>query len=305
MKNTKQTTMLSWLIGAPLRFSVLTTIFTLFLTVLYGTMAKNISALRFINPIDVFLIIGFISVVCSSIFCARKLNTKTLDRKTFVAISNAQTMLATAIIFFSSLLMSLSPSVLLTLQSIAAQGLSPSLLLATITMSIFFMYTIGLFMCCAYAKIRRAQTMGIPTWKIIFSIPFGFSMTWIPGYFIDSPKSKDTIEIKTKWYNQLTTKILSKPVATALAFCTITVASGVFFGFSSVLLTFASAMIFSICTMRTKPNEFAKHIGGTYSTLAVVINIVFIISLGISFTTAVRNMPSPAPMEITISETNL
>ena len=143
--------------------------------------------------------------------------------------------------------------------------------------------------------------MNIPTWKIIFSIPFGFGMTWIPGYFIEDKKSTTHVEIKSKWYNKLTDAIIAKPMAIALAFCITVAASGIFFGFSSVLLTFASAMLFSICTMYIKPNDFIKRIGKTYATWAVIINIVFIISLTISFAMAINH--AHKTMHVNINDT--
>lgn len=303
MKPTSKKTLTSWLISAPLRFSIFCTIFTLGLTILYGILAKQISILRFINPVDVFLFIGFISTICGAIFSAKKLDTKTLDKRSFVAISNATTTIACAILFVSTMILSLSPSILITLQTLTAQGISPSVLTVAMLLSVFFMYIIGLFAACAYAKLRRAQSIGIPTWKIICSIPFGFGLTWIPGYFIEDTKSKTNIEIKSNWYNKLTDAIIAKPTAIALTFCLTVAASGIFFGFSSVLLTFASAMLFSICTMYVKPNDFIKRVGGTYSTWAVIINLVFIASLVTSFILAAHQ--TTAPIELTISETNI
>ena len=301
MKTTPNKSITSWLIGAPLRFSVFCTVFTLGLTILYGFLAKYISILRFVNPVDIFLFIGLISVICGAIFSAKKLNTQTLDKRSFVAITNATTVSGCLIMFISTMILSLSPSILIALQSLTAQGISASVLTTAVLLSIFFMYIIGLFAVAAYAKLRRAQTIGIPTWKIICSIPFGFGMTWIPGYFIEDKKSTTHVEIKSKWYNKLTDAIIAKPIAIALAFCITVAASGIFFGFSSVLLTFASAMLFSICTMYIKPNDFIKRIGKTYATWAVIINIVFIISLTISFAMAINH--AHKTMHVNINDT--
>ena len=119
--------------------------------------------------------------------------------------------------------------------------------------------------------------MGIPTWKIILSVPFGFSALWTPGYILEANTTKTPgQQISCSWYTRLQNWILSNQTNINISYIVVIFISSLFFGSYSALLTFCLAIIFGIWAIQVGAKKFIKNIGGTYATTAIIINIALI-----------------------------
>ena len=157
----------------------------------------------------------------------------------------------------------------------SASGLSTILIPA---IALYFLYLVGIEIFNIYVKIRRIQDFNIPTWKIILSIPFGFSALWVPGYLLKTTKQKKVAqEIKSKWYAKLISWTTKTQLNTISMFVFITVLSSFFAGLNAVLLTFSFALLFGIWALQIGTKQFEKNIAKKYYSVAVIINIALII----------------------------
>jgi hypothetical protein len=159
----------------------------------------------------------------------------------------------------------------------------------------------GLYITNLYAKILRIQQFQIPLWKIILSIPFGFSALWIPGYLLSTkPEKNISLPIKHKWYSKLIKWTISDNINTISMFVFITALSGFFIGFEPMLLTFTLTLIFGIWTLKIGSKKFEYKIKNKYSTVAVIINIIFITIFAMMYTTS-----KPSNIQINITDTQI
>lgn len=290
----------TWLFWAPLRFAIS----TFFAVTLTGILYIIISALIFSStPIPQAPLGALTSLVI--LYCIylteRKLPRNELDQASFVMIHNAQT------IFGALLSMISSYMIIRNINEIAfklmlLENQSTLLFILTITLStIFLLYIPGILITNFFAKFRRIQSFDIPTWKIICSIPFGFSALWIPGYILNTRSKPEThITTKITWYKKLTNLVLSNPTNTIITFIPVTLMSGFLFGLYGILLALIFSLIFGIWMMQIGQKKFIKNIGGLYASISVIINIVLIMLTICMFIFT----PTPTQnIQINISET--
>jgi hypothetical protein len=149
-----------------------------------------------------------------------------------------------------------------------------------ILISLYILFLLGTAIINFYVKICRIQQFNIPTWKILFSFPFGFSMLWIPGYLLDTtPVKTPSQEIKSKTYSKIINWVLTSNINTVSAFVFITILSGFFIGTAPILLTFILALIFGLWSTQIGQKKFEKQMNKAYTTTAITINIIMIIIL--------------------------
>ena len=272
-------TLKSWLLGTPIYFAITSFLFMILVTVLCGLFLPETSA--------TFTTIGIlisISTLVAAILSLRRLSGHKMDRISFINIHNAQSFIIIGASVLSLLCAVFMTPIKFWLFSLlqTKTGAVISIVLA-ITLVLVSLYVTGVALCNFWAKFWRAIDMKIPTWKIILSIPFGFTMTWLPGYFIpEKTTKKPTISTDTKWYKKLTDWILSSAKNAAITFTALTLLSGLVTGFSSVLLTFTFAMLFVIWALQSGIKKFTTNIGGTYASIAVITNVVMILYSGIT-----------------------
>lgn len=297
MKKTPSIT--TWLLWTPLKFAFLSFISIFTISFLYTWISEQIVFDKYTNTAPILTLIT-ISIICCIYYVIKKIPKITMDQKSFVAIHNAQTILSFLLFTMSGYLLFTNQQYLI--YSITTGTTSgPGTILTLMTLfSIFLLYTLGLTLINVYVKIRRIQELKIPTWKIICSIPFGFSALWLPGYLTQTNKSHTPgQQIKSKWYNRINTWITSNRANTIATFIFITALSGFYIGFSTTLLTFSMALIYGIWTLKIGAKKISDRIPGTYSTTAVIINITLIIVLSMAYIF----MPQSQNIEITINET--
>lgn len=300
MKTQTKPSLSLWTITAPLKTSLIMSAFTF--AIMFGY--SFISSLIYKTPAQMpqtplFFLLG-LGFLLSVFLVVRKLPSPKMDQDSFVAIHTSQTILSSALVGLSTfLILANHQTILFKLMMLEAKH-SGILLIALIFTTIFLFYLVGLSIINLYVKIRRIQEFNIPTWKIVFSIPFGFSALWVPGYFLSKQSTKQFNQpIKSKIYSRFIKWTVTAPQNTIATFAFITLLSCIGIGLNSVLLTLSFAMLFGIWIMQIGKKNFIKQIPGKYSSAAVIINIALIIILSTIFALAPQR---PANIQINISD---
>lgn len=267
----------NWLFKQPLKFAALTFAFSMVVVFFYGGffILRNES----IRTIPLMIII-FITAILCGIKMIKSLPKTNLAQQTFTAIHNAQTILYSLGIFLSSVVFigHIQQTLLKLLYSQEKSTLTTFIILSLLT--IFFLYLFGLYTANIYAKFRRIRSFDIPAYKIILSMPFGFSALWAPGYILpDDNKTSSTEITAPKWYKNFNKKILSSKTNCILSFILISIGTGIFFNFGLTLLTIIFALFFGTWALQVGAKKFIKTINGTYTNIMIAINIILIILL--------------------------
>lgn len=281
MKQQKQIPLLSWLIWLPIKFSLISFLSFILTGFIYASI---LSLFTFTNNADNFILSVLLTIafILSIFFTFRKQTTQKIDRYDFVALNNVQTtVLGVAFLISTLVLITNANNILLKLLWLETHS-SIAFFTIIVSAAIFYLYLCGLFLSNLFIKYNRCRTAGISTWKIICSMPFGFSLLWIPGYILPDSSSKQTNISMPNWYNQLNKWILSKQIKTYIAFIIVVLLSGFFFGFRNILVTFVMLVIFTIWQQKSGKKNFQKDLNTKYSYFAVGINAVLLISLLIS-----------------------
>jgi fumarate reductase subunit C len=293
----KTPTITSWLLWTPLKFATLSFVTMIAISFFYSW----ISSLAGITQSDTSTIILIsIGIIGCLYYTIKRFKNTSINQKSFIAIHNAQSILSFILFSITGFLLFTNQHYIYATLAGSIQINPVTILVATVLLSIYLLYTLGLILINLYIKIKRISEFKIPTWKIIFSMPFGFSALWLPGYLIKTKTSPDTTTIiKSKWYNKFIDWIIATPSNTIAAFVFITLLSGFYVGLSTALLTFSMALIYGIWSLKIGNKEFMKRIPKSYSTTAVVINIIIIIALGAIYT----SRPTVQNFELNITET--
>lgn len=287
-----------WLFWRPLKFSGLTFALTTIAMFLYTIFLTSLGVT--ISPLPLILI-----VLCVCIYCTTKLIKKlpqtNMNQVSFIAIHNAQTILYCIylIISYTILINYTQTNINNLLYSQSAP--TPLTSISLILLTLFFLSMFGLLISNIYAKFRRIRAMGIPAYKIILSMPFGFSALWLSGYILpEKDNKKHTENIKTKWYQNFTKWIISNQANTVLSFILITICSGLLFNFNKTLITILFCLIFGIWVFQIGAKKFTKQISKGYTNMAIISNILLITTLLAIYISAPRIAPD---VQINIIET--
>lgn len=289
----------NWILWAPLKFGLL-----FFGLIFLATTINAFVLERFFTPNisqSIFIILISIALGYSAIFLAKKLPIKKMDRKSFISLHIAQTLITTICFYILTYFLIYNmQSIMFKMTIMAAQSVI-TFFITMLAFGVIFSYITGVYFSNLYAKFRRIQDFNIPTWKIILSLPFGFSALWIPGFLLESSSKQHTVITNNKKYNKLINWTLNNPTNTVSVFIFITLFSILLFGVTPVLLTFIFALIYGIWTLQIGAKKFKQIIPNKYSTFAVIINIVLIVSV-IGF--GIFAAKEPQPLTINISDTH-
>ena len=275
MQKNKITT---WTVTSPLKFAVITLGLLILVAGLY-VLGLDIFSPNTTPPKSHISILMTLSMILGVALQIRGLPHTNISKKSFIGVHNAQ---MTTLIFF--LFLSFVPiakyqsKIFFTMMHLGQHNpmLAILIIILLLIISLFF---IGIIISNIYAKYLRARTMGIPKWKIIACMPFGFAATWIPGYFLDTKDNKqDNIIIKSHWYNTLTDWLLARKRTLISAFICTTLIAHFYMGSYSTLITFAFATIFGLWLLQIGVKKFEKNISGTYTHMAIGFNIAMIIA---------------------------
>jgi hypothetical protein len=288
----KTSTLLTWLFKAPLKFALISFITSILAISIYAMITSTQP------PIFILLTISFALAVY---FTVRKLPKIKMDKQSFVAIYTAQMLLTFLLLTVSTyILVSNQQTIMFRLMMLNTNH-TTSFLFIIILLALYFLFLLGTAITNLYIKICCIQQFNIPTWKMIISFPFGFGMLWIPGYLLNNNTTKKPAqEIKSKTYSRIINWTLKNNINTISMFVFITLLSGFFVGILPTLLTFIMALIFGLWSNQIGAKKFEKQINKTYSTTAVVINILMIIIISCFYAFAPKQT-----VEINISESEI
>ena len=270
MARKKSHSLLTWLLWHPLKFALIAFGLIVLISAVLNAMGVSTD-----GPIAFGVIIAVVIAAAITFWYMPRGN---MDRRGFIALNNAQTLIATTIFWASAIIIA----------TYQAQITNKLLWMATMQSGMFFtifvlvgvlyMYLLGVSLTNLYTKYQRCREMGISPWKIILSMPFGFGLLWTPGYLLDDGnKNNSSVTISARWYERLTNWIMSNPIYTTLAFALIVIYSGFFAGFNAALLTLASAVVFAIWLRIAGLSGFRGAQNRTYAYVAIMVNIAIII----------------------------
>lgn len=289
----------NWILWAPLKFGLL-----FFGLIFLATTINAFVLERFFTPNvsqSIFIILISIALGYSAIFLAKKLPIKKMDRKSFISLHIAQTLITTICFYILTYFLIFNmQSIMFKMTIMAAQSVI-TFFITMLAFGVIFSYITGVYFSNLYAKFRRIQDFNIPTWKIILSLPFGFSALWVPGFLLDTNSKQHAVITSNKKYNKLINWTLNNPTNTVSVFIFITLFSILLFGVTPVLLTFIFALIYGIWTLQIGAKKFNQIIPGKYSTTAIIINVILILTI-IGF--SIIATPKPDTMMINISDTH-
>ncbi|MDE5615639.1 MAG: hypothetical protein K2I81_02285 [Alphaproteobacteria bacterium] len=274
--------LLSWLVTRPIMFAIIAFVAIIAATTIAGLVGSRLAA-----PIaNILVVIAFLG---ASAWLVRKLPGTNLNRRDFIAISNAQ-MFITSIAFITSTLLIIHNAQTLMLRMLWLESQSSmSFVVLIAAISLFYLYLCGIFVANLYAKYRRIRAMGVGMWKTLATAPFGFAMLWIPGYLMDDTETKNTPE-RRGWYNRLTDWIVARNYRAAGILVLLIMMAGFTFGYPALLLTLGLGVLFAVWTQIVGIKRMRQNIGGAYATTAIVINILAIISI-CGYAAMVRHTP--------------
>lgn len=279
MSENKSQCLMSWILWRPLKFALTLLGLGIAVMIPYEIVSATIGGATALATLG---ILSIVAIVFATYLLFHRLPHDNLDRYSFVALENAQAYVLALAVFVAMLAIMQAQSFLISLAMMGTAGNVIFVLLAAV-MFVAYAYLVGLSLANVYAKFRRGRAMNIPTWKIICSIPFGFNLIWIPGYILPDEKAPKTpvIPIHASWYKKLTNWIVSRPSRTILAFAILTLFTGFMFGIQTIFWTCAAILLFAIWVSGVGAKRFCKNIGGTYATVAVVLNIIMILAISV------------------------
>lgn len=302
MKKNNTTKFSTWTLWSPLKFAAISFGIMITTAFIFSLIAGAIYAPAPMpqTPLVILLAIGFIGAIAIQI---KSMPRDKMDRTSFVAIHNTQTIILSLFFIASSYILVRYAQQIIFYLLIMETRLSATFIITLTATLIFYLYLLGLLFANIYAKFRRIRELNVPTWKIICSMPFGFAALWTPGYILDAGTiKKPTYAPKSKCLTNATNWVISRPAHTIATFIAITTLSGFFFGFNAVLLTFSLALIFGIWALQRGTKTSIKNIPGKYANATVIFNAVLVI-LFIGF---YAFMPTTTQnVQLTISDTEI
>ncbi len=302
MQKKQHSKLSTWTLWSPLKFATISLGLMLISAFIFILISNATYGPNFIprTPLLIITLCILVGTIAMQIY---QLPRTTMDRQSFILTHNIQTLILSILFLGSSyLIVRYAQQIIFNLLIMETQ--TSSIFIITLLVSaLFYLYLTGLLIANIYAKFRRIRAINIPTWKIIFSMPFGFSALWTPGYILDYADTKSTtIQPKSKTLTSVNNWISTTTTNTIAAFIFITLASGFVFGLNSVLLTFALTLIFGIWALQIGTKKFIKNMSGKYATYAVIFNIALtgiILAFHIFVPTTTQNV------QIHISDTEI
>ena len=304
MKKQTKSTLSKWLFWAPFKFSMITMLSMLILFIIYIITADLILATpvwKLYAPLFAILALFTFAYCIRSLF--RALPTHKMNQRNYITITIGQTLLY-SLFSFSILILTIK-----TFNPIAPHTTVhiPTFFIIAFLILITCLYMSGLILSNLYATYLRCREFNIPTWKFILSIPFGITMLYSAGYLLpETQNKKDSLEIKSKWYQGIIDWTLRNKTNTIASFIATTFIGVLFGGLNAALLTFTLALIYGIWVLQVGEKNLQKTINKKYSTTAIIINIALIIatiSMFAFFTKQTAELQTNATIETLTIET--
>lgn len=256
----------TWVLWAPMKFAIISMMAMMACIAIYTSINPNASQYE----IPIVMICALLMII---IFHIWRLPADDISRRQFVALNTAQ-MFITNMLFIIMTIGILQYVGALEANMITLPQKNPLVTVAITTVGLMYLYQLGVSVGNLYAKYRRVRTMGVNAWKIICTIPFGFSMLWIAGYML--PDAKPTKTKSTGRYARIINAICNNNIYAYTAIVLLIMTSGLFTGINVMATALTMCVIFAMW-LRTRGTTITRaDIPYNYSTTAIVINIVMI-----------------------------
>lgn len=299
MQNKNTNSLVSWMLTRPALFAVIA-----FAAMTIGSMVGGLITGG--QSVTITTAITIITFLGAAAWLVRTLPGANLTRRNFVAINNAQTLVTSVIVIASMLYIMANAQTLMARLLWMETNSSARFLGLLIGLALFYLYLSGIYIANMYAKYRRIRAMGVSMWKTLATAPFGFSMLWIPGYLMDDPKTTSAKKDAPRgWYWRLTDWIIAHGTRTAAALVILLVLTGLTFGYFAMLVPMTMAIIFAAWSAIIGTDKMRKNLGGIYSTVAIIINVIMIVVV-VGYATIMRpnnNMRETVPEIIQTTNT--
>lgn len=263
--------MSTWLLWSPIKFAIISMILMLGAVLLYtGFNPDGATQVGTFTAMSVGLILAII-------FHIWRLPNDNLNRCEFVSINTAQMFLAN-LIFIIMTIGAVTYISAIDTNIIALPNMNPFIMAGLTLLGLVYMYLFGIFVGNIYTKYRRARTMGVPMWKIICTMPFGFSMLWIAGYMLPDAqtKAKSKTTKSTGRYAQIVNTICQNTIYAYIVLVLLVVTSGLFVGLRGMTTVLAMIIVFAAWRRTRGTTTMRRDITKQYSTTAIIINIIMI-----------------------------
>ncbi len=258
MKNTEKSNDFSlklWTIKYPLQHMLYTIGFGMISVALLALLGHIVT-----NPkigYILSIILAFLPFVAATIIMLKKYSRPTITQQQFVGLYNVIIAICVVFLLFSHI--------------IPIHENMPQLLanVMIIVFSVLGLYGIGLTVVDLYIKFRRIRSFtDIPTWKILCTWPFAYSMLWIPGYMTSD--KNDTTKTTNNWYANFIKNIIQNKIALIFMLCL------------SFVLTHEFLMILIPCTILVvwrliRGEKINSDLTGKYTTTAIIVNAVMVV----------------------------
>ena len=212
----------------------------------------------------------------------KKLPHDEMPRQDFIAITNGASFISIASSIIAMITLGLIGNGI-KMKMMMMYLLHPTMFtIIMISIALVTLYIIGVAISGVYAKYKRITTMGVSPWKAILSMPFAFLMLWTPGYLIaEKGNKKSNLLIKSKWYNRFNNWVLSNSSNVLFVFLFLLFAKGIIAGLSTLILTIALLIIYTLWYVKHK-SDFMKNINKGYALTSVGINIAILMAVILS-----------------------
>jgi hypothetical protein len=301
-KTILSTKLISWFFNAPAKFAILSLCLMGITAIIYAIIASAIMG-DVANPnVAPMFIVMAIALIVGIVMLIKWLPHDNLDRRSYIAADLG----LSSIYFISSMLSVLfvaaNQQAIMYYALRLAQYSTPLLIIASLLLSLVYLYILGAFIANIYATYRRGIAMSVPRWKLILSIPFTLSLFWFPGYMLPDAKEKTVIEIKSKWYANIVNWIMARPLNSVIVLVITLILMLFLFDFASTVFTGIFAIIFGILVWRVGAKNLRKNVGGWFATFIMLLNILIFIGVGIYGSIDADNIVSSEQIEVIETE---
>ncbi|MCL1902163.1 MAG: hypothetical protein FWG18_00870, partial [Alphaproteobacteria bacterium] len=234
-KTQSPNTMGLWLWKMPLKFTALSVgilVGFFLILALIGfiiTLAKGPEAAYDIgfsaSLISVPMILLFLAACVFAIYkCVKWLPNTSLDRTGYVAIDTGASIIQIFLFALPFIIGFAGYTGLMAFIVYLGMQNNPLFIVAYAAVILLGLYLIGVIISSTVATFRRGQSMNIPRWKLLASIPFGLSAIFFPGFFLpEAKKPAPALMPKTKWFGAFINWIVARPANAIIVFALSTV----------------------------------------------------------------------------------
>ena len=265
-------TLARWAFWAPLKFALWSFVISVCLSAVYGAIATILGNTVKSNMIILITLVVNLFAIYKTI---KYLKSEYIGQRGLVAVLNTSLInLCISIAIFAFGFIKLVPMFYI-IRFVPSAKNATILIISAILMGIIATYMLGLLISSIYAIYVRCVSMGVSKTKSLCTLPF--CPMWVAGYATSDKKTSGAdVRINSRIFAAITDWVVSTPLNTALTILIFIALYLLCVGLGSVF--FATAIIPAIMyvlwiAIRSREN-LRKTIGGTFSTFAVILNVL-------------------------------